>query len=490
MPETTFTWLLTSMKRYYLDIRILHPWHAQRMQDERRVREHRLWLWKIHQETLRAAKAGPYGAPGGPSGAGGGPIVISPAQVLINGIPHFVVASAEGSDSNAREPLAPAPINPITNGTLIESISAGGFTRSHPRIGTVNGAPSLDATPTSQVEVRWSDWINSEQAPIDEEVMVGGYLLAPNRNMHTWEESLETRTTVIEYEGPTTFRQYGERLNLSLNGRGRYQEGWKVVRAMVMPTPMPQLRLAVPHNGYGANQMFWPNGVVGRNDHGPARNSNPRLPPHLPAPAPYFPGTGRSRDMNSPLPMPSSHTRSHTTGAPAQPAPCNGRTCVVIIHDEPSVHARGMIIRVGHRCQGILRVGSKLTVERWQWYAEAATTATVDAIVAAADNHKFNSGVERRNSQGLIIDRNSWGYVPVGNDDGDDGASARDRIRPGLASVADATARGAGWRRELRIGEAYLPCSVAFGSDRVLLNEGSFIHHMGQVWEIMEVSFW
>lgn len=41
--------------------------------------------------------------------------------------------------------------------------------------------------------------------------------------------------------------------------------------------------------------------------------------------------------------------------------------CVVVqLHDD-SRKARGMVVRVGQFCQGILRVGSEVSVERWEW---------------------------------------------------------------------------------------------------------------------------
>ena len=41
--------------------------------------------------------------------------------------------------------------------------------------------------------------------------------------------------------------------------------------------------------------------------------------------------------------------------------------CVVLMADDKSHNTKGMIIRVGNWCQGILKVGEETTVERWQW---------------------------------------------------------------------------------------------------------------------------
>lgn len=35
--------------------------------------------------------------------------------------------------------------------------------------------------------------------------------------------------------------------------------------------------------------------------------------------------------------------------------------------DNENCNARGLVVRVGQYCQGILKVGNELTVERWEW---------------------------------------------------------------------------------------------------------------------------
>ena len=43
------------------------------------------------------------------------------------------------------------------------------------------------------------------------------------------------------------------------------------------------------------------------------------------------------------------------------------RKCVVLqLHDDGH-EARGMVMRVGQFCQGLLRVGESLSLERWVW---------------------------------------------------------------------------------------------------------------------------
>lgn len=43
------------------------------------------------------------------------------------------------------------------------------------------------------------------------------------------------------------------------------------------------------------------------------------------------------------------------------------RISVVLKTENSDKRARGLVVRVGSWCQGILKVGDKLTIERWQW---------------------------------------------------------------------------------------------------------------------------
>lgn len=43
------------------------------------------------------------------------------------------------------------------------------------------------------------------------------------------------------------------------------------------------------------------------------------------------------------------------------------KVSMVLKVDDKERNARGLVVRVGQHCQGILRVGDKLTMERWEW---------------------------------------------------------------------------------------------------------------------------
>lgn len=42
----------------------------------------------------------------------------------------------------------------------------------------------------------------------------------------------------------------------------------------------------------------------------------------------------------------------------------------VLILDEPEQRARGMVVRIGQYCQGVLRVKGEFSLERWEWVGE------------------------------------------------------------------------------------------------------------------------
>ena len=46
------------------------------------------------------------------------------------------------------------------------------------------------------------------------------------------------------------------------------------------------------------------------------------------------------------------------------------KVCAVLqLHDDKN-EARGMVVRLGQLCQGLLRVGKHISLERWEWKAE------------------------------------------------------------------------------------------------------------------------
>ncbi|KAL1589154.1 hypothetical protein WHR41_02147 [Cladosporium halotolerans] len=48
-----------------------------------------------------------------------------------------------------------------------------------------------------------------------------------------------------------------------------------------------------------------------------------------------------------------------------------GRVSVVLKHENAEVGSRGMIVRVGQRCQGVARVGDEFGLESWEWSGDS-----------------------------------------------------------------------------------------------------------------------
>ena len=118
----------------------------------------------------------------------------------------------------------------------------------------------------------------------------------------------------------------------------------------------------------------------------------------------------------------------------SEPAPVT----VVLRAENPDLATRGMIIRVGGWCQGIIRVGDEVSVERWRY-----------RVVA--------SGIRGAN-----------GDVDA---DGMNGATG-ERWEEG------------GWERVVRTGEASLPCCVCW--ERKDLKPGGEVWNGGLRWKVIE----
>ncbi len=90
------------------------------------------------------------------------------------------------------------------------------------------------------------------------------------------------------------------------------------------------------------------------------------------------------------------------------------KVCVVLkLHDDAN-KARGMVVRLGQLCQGFVRVGKKMALEKWAWEKEG------------------------------------------------------------------------GWRRQVRVGDIWLPCGVAIEDDKLKMNgEITFGEYM---WAVIEFN--
>lgn len=109
-----------------------------------------------------------------------------------------------------------------------------------------------------------------------------------------------------------------------------------------------------------------------------------------------------------------------------------GKVCIVLRCEDKEEGIRGVVIRVGQFCQGILMHGEVVTTERWEFKGDE------------------NIGEET----------------------------------DGKADVPQEK----GWRRTARTGDAFLPCSVAFRMDVVKL--GGSVRYGGFEWRVEEVWVW
>ncbi len=129
-----------------------------------------------------------------------------------------------------------------------------------------------------------------------------------------------------------------------------------------------------------------------------------------------------------------------------------GGRCSVVMHAIDYEHnVYGIIVRVGHLCQGVLRAGQRFAAERWE------------------------------GTQGPSFMR-VWGDPPDG--DGD--------TMPGLDSKTSdeplALCRRWMWRRVFKVGPFFLPCALAFQT--LKLKGGELLHYQGLQWKVSEVVRW
>ncbi|KAL1306035.1 hypothetical protein AAFC00_004163 [Neodothiora populina] len=110
------------------------------------------------------------------------------------------------------------------------------------------------------------------------------------------------------------------------------------------------------------------------------------------------------------------------------------RWSVVVALEEADAGVKGLVVRVGEWCQGIIRVGDEICVERWRW-----------SSTSASDPASGERG---------------GGEEEIDN----------------------------GWRRVARLGRLFLPCALTFMPAG--LKEGSKVTYGDYKWEAQEVFSW
>ena len=115
------------------------------------------------------------------------------------------------------------------------------------------------------------------------------------------------------------------------------------------------------------------------------------------------------------------------------------RVCIVLKAKPENELNKGMVIRIGGWCQGILQSGEDITVERWQWVDKAKSCA------------KNTSGTHQEDTLGK---------------EGKEG----------------------NWERVMRMGRAFLPCGLTFETDLVRDNGKAVFGNLE--WKVIEHHRW
>ena len=72
----------------------------------------------------------------------------------------------------------------------------------------------------------------------------------------------------------------------------------------------------------------------------------------------------------------------------------NNRQSLVMRADEPASNIKGMAIKIGGWCEGILKVADELTIERWEW-KPTDSASNVDSTEAGRDEKRTGNGWTR-----------------------------------------------------------------------------------------------
>ena len=128
---------------------------------------------------------------------------------------------------------------------------------------------------------------------------------------------------------------------------------------------------------------------------------------------------------------------------------------VVLKVQENPVGARGMVVRVGGWCQGILKVGNDLTVERWQWISSSPKP---DRDTAQDETDKDKAASSQRSGTAL------------------EDPFLIKKMRRGE------------WERIVRLGSHFVPCAVTFNP--ALIEKDGVVEAGDARWEVIENYHW
>ncbi|KAK8253602.1 hypothetical protein IWZ00DRAFT_568266 [Phyllosticta capitalensis] len=146
---------------------------------------------------------------------------------------------------------------------------------------------------------------------------------------------------------------------------------------------------------------------------------------------------------------------------------------VVLSHHNPKLKSRGMIVRVGQYCQGILMLDREVTVERWE-------CGTEDEAIYPSRGR----AIERHFYQPPQGEQSSHSRPP---------SPLKQVMVPGDVEerAETETAAGTKWRRTVKLGSRFLPCVWTFEGAKLELGDKM----MGpggeeELWEVKEIRAW
>lgn len=131
------------------------------------------------------------------------------------------------------------------------------------------------------------------------------------------------------------------------------------------------------------------------------------------------------------------------------------RASVVLQLQDDARKARGLVVRVGGWCQGILKIGDEITLERWKWVP--GKSGTMDRVAMTGVGGEVPAVVDGSSSEGF-------------------GPNTEETDHPG------------DWKRVVRLGIRFLPCAVTFDPD--LAEVGNEVEAGDSSWKVIENYQW
>lgn len=119
---------------------------------------------------------------------------------------------------------------------------------------------------------------------------------------------------------------------------------------------------------------------------------------------------------------------------------------VVLQLQDDARRVRGMVVRVGGWCQGLLKIGEEITLERWMWVSEE--TGKVAGV----------------------------------------GTTGGGREEAAVVDVSSSKRHPGDWKRVVRLGIRFLPCAVAF--DPSMATVGKVVEAGDSSWKVIENYQW